>query len=185
MHNTIQNFDFSLLNGIQDFLKCGFLDKIMPVISAVGGGYIWIIFGLGFLFFRKLRFNGIAIISAFTITVLITEFIIKPLFMRERPFMLNPEHVLLVSEPFGSSFPSAHSSSSFASAVQFFGINQKAGIAAVIIAALVAFSRLYLYVHFPTDVLAGTIIGIITGILISAAAIKIKSRPAEKRRTKA
>ncbi len=172
-----------ILDGIQSVFRCGFFDSVMPVISAVGGGYIWCIFGIIALFFKKLRFSGIAVISAFTVTVLVTEFIIKPLFLRERPFMINTEHIMLVSEPFGSSFPSAHSSSSFAATVPFFRIKRSIGIGAVILAALVAFSRLYLYVHFPTDVLTGIAIGIIMGILVLLAAEKIRDRILLKRKT--
>ncbi len=171
---VIQNFDFAILDGIQNIMQCGFFDKLMPVISFIGGGIIWVIFGLCFLFNKRYRFNGIRLITAFTITVLITEFLIKPFFMRERPFMMNTEHFLIVSEPFGSSFPSAHSSSSFASAMQFFGISKKAGIIASIAAAAVAFSRLYLYVHFPTDVFAGILIGVAFGMIVFICAEKIR-----------
>lgn len=172
----IQNFDFAVLDGIQNTVQCGFLDRMMPAVSFIGGGVIWVIMGLILLFFKRFRFNGIRLLTAFTITVLITEFIIKPLFLRERPFMMNTEHILIVSEPFGSSFPSAHSSSSFAAAVQFYGISRKAGILAVAGALLVAFSRLYLYVHFPTDVLAGIAIGVVFGIITFIAAEKIRCR---------
>lgn len=181
MTEAIQNFDFSLLDGIQELMKCGFMDKLMPAVSLIGGGFIWCIFGLIFLFFKGLRLNGIRLIAAFTFTVLLTEFVIKPLFLRERPFMLNEDFILLVSQPYGSSFPSAHSSSSFAAAVQFFGVNRKSGIAAVIFAALVAFSRLYLYVHFPTDVLAGIAIGLIIGISFFIISEKNKKRPTKEK----
>ena len=178
----IQNFDFAVLDGIQNALQCNFLDLLMPIVSFIGGGVIWVIFGLIVLFFRNFRLNGIRLLAAFIITVLITEFVIKPLFMRERPFMLNTEHILIVSEPFGSSFPSAHSSSSFAAAIQFFGVSKKAGIAAIIAALLVAFSRLYLYVHFPTDVLTGIFIGVIFGLLtfFTAENIRKNIKPPEK-----
>ncbi len=181
MTEAVQNFDFSLLNGIQELLQCSFMDKLMPAVSLIGGGYIWCIFGVLFLFFKNLRFNGIRLITAFTVTVLLTEFVIKPLFLRERPFMLNEDFILLVSHPHGSSFPSAHSSSSFAAAVQFFGVNKKSGIAAIFCAALVAFSRLYLYVHFPTDVLAGTLIGIIMGIAVFITTDRIRKRITDKK----
>lgn len=179
---TIQNLDFAMLDKIQSIFQCSFFDKVMPAVSFIGGGIIWVIFGLCFLFNKKYRFNGISLLAAFTITVLITEFLIKPFFLRERPFMLNTEHVLIVSEPFGSSFPSAHSSSSFASAMQFFGVSKKAGIAAVISAAIVAFSRLYLYVHFPTDVLTGVLIGITLGLLIFIFVNKIHLRITNQRK---
>jgi len=174
--DAIQNFDFSVVNGIQETIKCDFLDVVMPFVSDLGNGVIWAILGLIFLFRKNLRFNGIKIISALIITFLITEFVVKPIFMRERPYMLNPEHILIVSEPFGTSFPSGHTSTSFASAVQFFGINKKAGIAALIFAALVAFSRLYLYVHFLTDVICGALLGTVLGLIVMFAAKKIKER---------
>lgn len=179
----IQEIDFNILNGIQDIFRCGFLDWLMPVISLIGGGYVWCIFGIIALFIKKLRFNGITVITAFTITILFTEFIIKPLFLRERPFEINTEHVLLISEPFGSSFPSAHTSSSFGAAIQFFGIKRWAGITAMIAASLVAFSRLYLYVHFPSDVLTGIVIGVIIGITVTVAGEKIRTHIQLKERT--
>lgn len=161
---AIQNFDFAVLNGIQDALQCDFLDAIVPIFTHLGHGVVWAVFGLIFLFIKKYRFNGICIASALVATVIISEFIIKPLFLRERPYMLNPEFILLIPEPSGTSFPSSHTSTSFASALQFFGINRKAGFAALIFAAVVAFTRLYLYVHFPTDILGGIILGISMGL---------------------
>lgn len=180
---AIQNFDFSVINGIQNTIKCDILDILMPFISDLGAGVIWSLLGLLFLFRKKLRFNGITIITTLIITVLITEFLVKPLFMRERPYMLNPEHVLLVPEPFGSSFPSGHTSTSFASAIQLFGVNKKSGIAALLLAALIAFSRLYLYVHFFTDVLCGAILGTILGLLVMLTAKKVRQRFKEREET--
>ena len=181
MTDLIQGFDFTVLDGIQNFLKCGFFDKIMPFISTAAGVVLWAALGIILIFFKKVRVNGIALLSAFLLTALITEFLIKPVFMRERPFMVNTEHILLVSEPFGSSFPSAHSSTSFAAAVQLFGINRKTGIMGIITAAVVAFSRLYLYVHFPTDVIAGALIGVFLGIAVMLITTKIRIKLTEKR----
>lgn len=175
---TIYNFDFAVLDGIQNIFGCGFLDFLMPLISLIGGGYLWAVTGLVLLFIKRQRINGITILSALIVTVLITEFLIKPIFMRERPFIQNDDFFLLVKEPFGSSFPSAHTSTSFASSVPFFRINRKIGISAVIFAFLVAFSRLYLYVHFPTDVITGAFIGIIFGFLSAIVADKIRTRKA-------
>ena len=171
---AIQNFDFSVLNGIQDLLQCSFLDAVVPILTHLGHGVVWAVFGLIFIFIKKYRFNGICIVSALVATVIISEFIIKPLFLRERPYMLNPEFILLIPEPSGTSFPSSHTSTSFASALQFFGINRRAGIAALIFAAVVAFTRLYLYVHFPTDILGGIILGVSMGLATILIGEKIK-----------
>ncbi len=172
--DAIQNFDFSVLNGIQNIFRCGFLDIVIPWLTHLGHGIVWAIFGLAFLITKKYRFNGICIISALVATVIISEFIIKPLFLRERPYMLNPEFALLIPEPSGTSFPSSHTSTSFASALQFFGINRKAGFGAIAFAVVVAFTRLYLYVHFPTDILGGIVLGILMGLTVIFTSNKIR-----------
>jgi len=84
--------------------------------------------------------------------------------MRPRPFWIDPSFNLLVTAPTDFSFPSGHSSASFAGAVACLTQDRKKGVILVILAALIAVSRMYLTVHFPTDVLAGTILGIIYGI---------------------
>lgn len=177
---VIQDFDFSVLNGIQNALQCGFLDTVIPWLTHLGHGVVWAIFGLIFLFIKKYRFNGICVISALIATVVLSEFIVKPLFLRERPYMLNPEFLLLIPEPSGTSFPSSHTSTSFASALQFFGVNKKAGIAALIFAAVVAFTRLYLYVHFPTDILGGIILGVCMGLAVIFAGRRIREKVTER-----
>lgn len=178
---AIQNFDFLLLNGIQDIFRCNFLDTVIPILTHLGHGVIWTILGWFLIFTKKYRFNGISIITALTVTVIISEFIIKPIFLRERPYMLNPEITLLIPEPSGTSFPSSHTSTSFASALQFFRINKKAGIAAIIFAAIVAFTRLYLYVHFPTDILGGIILGVCMGVAVIFISEAIRKKLEERR----
>ena len=93
-----------------------------------------------------------------------------------RPCWLDPETPLLIAVPKDFSFPSAHAMISFAAAVAIFHYNRKAGIAALVVASLIAFSRLYLFVHFPSDVLVGTLIGIGLGI----AAFIVTDRVADK-----
>lgn len=159
----LQTLDFQILDSIQGALKCGFLDVVMTVVSRLGGGIIWGVFGIIFLFFRKRRFDGIAILGALAIAALLTEFAVKLIFLRERPFELNAEHILIIPPPFGTSFPSGHTTTSFAAAVQFFRINKRCGFIACGFAALIAFSRLYLYVHFPSDVIAGCVFGLLIG----------------------
>lgn len=161
-------FEFQLLDGIQAVFGCSAMDAAMIVVTRLGGGVIWAALGVILLFFRKYRPNGAAILGALTVSALLTEFAIKLLFLRERPFEVNTGFVLVISPPYGTSFPSSHTTISFASAVQLFRINKRSGIIACCFAAIVAFSRLYLYVHFPSDILAGTILGVGIGIGFSA-----------------
>jgi undecaprenyl-diphosphatase len=82
-------------------------------------------------------------------------------FARIRPCDINTAISLLISRPLDYSFPSGHTMSSFAAAMVLFLTNKKIGIPALILAAFISLSRLYLYVHFPTDVLAGAVLGIL------------------------
>lgn len=163
----IETVDFAILDVIQNMLRCGAADAVMAAVSRIGGGVIWIMIGIALLFFPKYRFCGIAMLGAITAAFLLTEFAVKLLVLRERPYLLNPEIVLAVPEPSGTSFPSAHTSTSFASAVPLFRGKRLWGILGCCFAALVGFSRLYLYVHFPSDVLAGAVLGAGIGLLFS------------------
>ena len=90
--------------------------------------------------------------------------ILKNVFARPRPCDIDTAVTLLLSRPHGHSFPSGHSINSMVAAVALFLNNKKIGIPAVVIAALIGFSRLYLFVHFPTDVLGGFAIAILVAI---------------------
>lgn len=172
MTEIIETVDFAILDAIQDTLRCGAADAAMAAVSRIGGGVIWIMIGIALLLFKKYRLCGIAVLSAMAAALLLTEFAVKLLVLRERPYLLNPEIVLAVSEPSGTSFPSAHTSTSFASAIPLFREKRLWGIFGCCFAALVGFSRLYLYVHFPSDVLAGAVLGIGVGLLSSFLAEK-------------
>ena len=91
--------------------------------------------------------------------------VLKPLAARPRPCWIDEQVKLLVAAPKDYSFPSGHSAASFAAAVSIFVMHKKEGAAALILACLIAFSRLYLFVHFPTDVLAGIAVGFICAFL--------------------
>jgi undecaprenyl-diphosphatase len=84
---------------------------------------------------------------------------------RDRPFWIDQSVTLLVKPPTDYSFPAGHSAASFAAAVSFVQYNRKWGSAAIVLATLIAISRLYLFIHFPTDVLVGILVGIICGLL--------------------
>ena len=103
--------------------------------------------------------------TALCFSALFANLMLKPLVARERPCWINESVHLLVAMPNDFSFTSVHTKASFAAATSIFHVNKIAGVFAFILAVLIAFSRLYLYVHFPTDVLAGIGIGVICGLL--------------------
>lgn len=173
----ITEFDFTILRFIRENLSCEFLDFLMPIITMLGEyGCVWIVIALAFLFFKKTRRNGIAMSAALLAGVLIGNLIIKNLVARDRPCWIDESVTMLIAVPHDFSFPSGHTTASFAAAVVILHQNWKAGIGAYVLAVLIAFSRMYLYVHFPTDVLAGVILGTAFGI----AAYKITDIVAER-----
>ena len=162
----IENFDFRILDWIQANLKNPFFDTIMPLITALGdGGFIWIIISVILLSLKKTRKYGFILMVALILCFLIGNLGIKPLVARTRPFNINTAFEILISKPKDFSFPSGHTMSSFAATIVLLYMDKKIGIIAFLLAFLIGFSRLYLYVHFSTDVLAGVIIGILIGIL--------------------
>ncbi len=171
----IQSFDWAVLDGIQQVFSCGFLDTVMPVITALGNiGAVWLIAAAVMLFFKKYRRCGVDIILVTAVGALLINLIIKPLVARDRPCWINEDIELLVAIPQDYSFPSGHSFQSFASATVIFIHHRRMGILAFALAMLIAFSRLYLYVHFPTDVLCGIAIGIVLAIAVCAVSRRIK-----------
>lgn len=166
----LQNIDFSILNLIQSYIKCGFLDVVMPVITTLGnGGAIWIIIAISLTVTKKYRKIGLTMGLALIFSLLVGNIILKPFVARVRPFNINTSIQLLIKAPVDFSFPSGHAMASFAAAIVIFCYNKKYGIGALILATLIAFSRLYLYVHFPSDVIVGTI----TGVLLALISVKI------------
>ena len=163
---TLYSIDFAILDFIQNTIKCVFLDYLMTFFSSIGNaGIIWIITALIMMCFKKTRATGAMMACALLLGVLIGEVGIKNIVARERPFVVNTDILLNIAQPSGYSFPSGHTCSSFAAATTLFMNNKKIGIVAYIIASLIAFSRLYNYVHFPSDILCGIILGITVAII--------------------
>ncbi len=114
-----------------------------------------------FLILPKYRKCGVRMAIALILDLILCNLVLKPLAARPRPCWIDEQVKLLVAAPKDYSFPSGHSAASFAAAVSIFVMHKKEGAAALILACLIAFSRLYLFVHFPTDVLAGIAVGFI------------------------
>ena len=160
----ILNFDFTILDWIQLHLRNAFLDVVMPLITLLGDhGIFFLVMGVLFLIFRRSRRCGLFVLLALLVGLLICNITLKPLIARIRPYDLKPGIDLLIEAPTDFSFPSGHTNASFVFATVIFCINKKWGVGAFVLAALIAFSRLYLYVHYPTDVLAGIVCGIFAG----------------------
>lgn len=166
MVDFITQIDFSILDWIQQNLRCEFLDNIMVFLSLIGeGGLVWFLIAVPMLFFKKTRVCGVVMILSMGVSLLAGEFLLKNLFGRVRPCNINIDIEMLVARPKSFSFPSGHTSSSFAAATTVFLCNKKCGVLTLILAALIGFSRLYNYVHFPTDVLCGMLFGILISLL--------------------
>ena len=158
---TISQAELSSLQAL-DFLRGSVLDPVMRWITALGnGGMIWILFTLVMLISKRYRKYGVMAAVALLLGLLIVNGILKPLLARTRPFLVDSSIELLIDPPSDHSFPSGHTMSSFAAAVCIYFANKKWGTAALVLAGLIAFSRMYLMVHFPTDVLAGLLLGIL------------------------
>lgn len=166
-----RGIDDKMIDRVQR-LRTEKLDDIMILITKSGnGGLIWIIVALYLYIFKKMHAQAIVLLCVITVCAVIANFVIKGLFTKDRPCDLDETVDLLIRRPMGSSLPSGHSASSFASVVVIFYMNPWWGTAALLWASLIAFSRIYLYVHFPSDVLFGIVSGTIIGLVATPIAI--------------
>ena len=165
----IQNIDNAVLNFIQANLHNLLFDKMMPLISRIGDiSTIWLIVAVIFLLIPKYRKYGILIVLAILLAAFTGEVVLKNLVERVRPCNMNTAFPMLIPRPTDFSFPSGHTSASFAAATIIWKAKRKFGIFALLLASLIAFSRLYLYVHYPTDILAGMVLGLLCGLTVIA-----------------
>ena len=160
----MNEFEIKILDFIRERFACPFLDAVMPLITSLAnGGIIWIIAAVLLLIFKKSRKTGFSVALALITGLIIGNLILKNLVGRIRPYEFNEGVEILVARLSDYSFPSGHTLASFEAATVLMIRDKRLGIPALILAVIIAFSRLYLYVHYPTDVLAGIIIGVIIG----------------------
>ena len=149
-----------ILMALQE-LHTPVLDFVFTHITMLGdGGIFWISTGVLLACSKKYRRQGLLLLLCLLAGFLIGNVCLENLVQRSRPCWVYPEVPLLVREPRDFSFPSAHSMVGFAGASALWLTDRRFGAAAIVLAAFIAFSRLYLFVHWPTDVLAGTVLGI-------------------------
>lgn len=168
--------DFLILDFIKQNMKNPFLDFVMPKISALGnGGVIWIVTTIILLAIPKYRKGGIALAAGLIAGLIIGNLTLKPLIARVRPFDLIEGIELLIAAPKDFSFPSGHTLSSVIGATILTMTDKRFGYVAIPLAVLIAFSRLYLYVHFPSDILGGIVLGFLISTAIYFIFFKKKS----------
>lgn len=169
--------ELEILHAIQE-LHTDWLDAFMILVTTLGnGGIIWIALSLVLVVPKRTRACGLTMMGAMLLSFLLGNLLLKNLIARPRPFMVDSSVSLLIPKPGEYSFPSGHTLNSVTAATVIFLYFKKAGIGAYVLAALIAFSRLYLFVHYPTDILGGILLGIIDALIVyKIAQIIIKKR---------
>lgn len=167
MLEMLLNLDGGFLLFLQDSVRNPILNSIMIFITSLGDeGMIWIAATVALLIPKKTRKIGIMSAVALLGSLLINNNIVKNIVQRPRPFVTFTDLRIIIPTPSEFSFPSGHTSSSFAAAAVFYRhLPKKLGLPSVILAGLIGFSRLYVGVHYPTDVIAGIIMGILLSYL--------------------
>ena len=142
------------------------LTPVMKVFTMLGeGGIIWILIGVILLFWKQTRRTGAVVLLSLLLCLIFCNGILKNVVARPRPCWRNPDLAMLIGIPGDYSFPSGHSASSFAAACCLCFQSHRGGAAALFMAAAIAASRMYFYVHYPTDILAGIVLGILMAFL--------------------
>lgn len=163
----IQQMDVAILLWMQEYLRADFLTPLWKAITFLGDkGWFWIALGIGLLLFKKTRKVGLTVLLALLIGALITNVTLKNLVARTRPYAYTEAIVSLLPPQSDFSFPSGHTCSSFAAAFVCLRMLPSVGRkGAMVLAGLIAFSRMYLGVHYPTDIIGGMLAGLLSGWL--------------------
>ena len=162
----MQQTELAILDWMQTHLRCGALDAFFPWFTSLANhGEVWIALAVLLLFWKKTRQTGLSVGAGLVLDYAVCNLTLKPLIGRIRPFVVNTAVELLVAAPTDASFPSGHTAVSFAAAGALYGAGSPLWKPAAVAAALMAVSRLYLYVHWPTDILGGMAVGWLCGLL--------------------
>jgi hypothetical protein len=174
---AVTTWDASVITAIYENVHSAFLTMFFRIVTLLGeGGIFWIAVAVILLFFKKTRRSGICIGASLLIGVIVGNGIIKNVVARPRPYDAIAGIESVVSHLSDYSFPSGHSLCCFEAATALAMNRTKWAIPAYVGAVLVAVSRLFLFVHYPTDVICGTLLGVLFGVLGSLAAGAIYDR---------
>ena len=158
--------DGNILLWIQEYIRNDFLTPIFKFITHLGDeGYVWIAIAVILLFVKKYRKVGLMVGASLLGSLVFNNMLVKNLVARPRPYRMIETLSILIPEPGEYSFPSGHTSSSFAAGVVLYlMLPKKYGVPAMILAFLIGISRLYVGVHYPTDVLGGMVMGTVLAV---------------------
>lgn len=173
--------DFGILYAL-NAVHSGFLDKLMIGITYLGEkGIFWICVSIILIAFKKTRKCGFFMLISMIIGVIIGNGLIKNLVARSRPCWIDESIQLLIANPKDYSFPSGHTLASFEAAISILLFDKKWGALATITAFFIGLSRLYLFVHFPSDVVAGAVLGTCIALLVNYFGNKILEKRENKK----
>ena len=164
--DAIQSFDIMILDWIQQTFRSGFSDGVWKFITLFGeAGIFWLVLAAIFLLFRRTRKGGLAMLVAVSAGFLISNIILKNAVARIRPYDVSTMVTLAVKRLTDYSFPSGHTTASMSAGLALFYVDRKIGLPALILGILISISRLHLYVHYPSDVLAAVCVALITSLI--------------------
>lgn len=158
--------DARIISYVQTHFHNRFTDFIFPLLSRIGNaGAVWLVVAIMLGYNRHTRNFAFILFFSLALSHIISQ-ILKPIIGRPRPFIMNPDVPLLIHTPGGYSCPSGHSSSSFAAATVIWLFNSRYGSAALMLAILIAFSRIFLFVHYPSDTIVGSLLGVLCAFVV-------------------
>ncbi len=164
----MNEFELKILDFIQEHLRFGFLDDMMVLLTRLADdGIVWIVLAIALICFKPSRKMGITLGLALLLGLIVGNLGLKNLFARPRPYTVNPKIVpnMLIERLSDYSFPSGHTRCCFESGMAMYLCDKRWGKVAFVLGGFIGFSRIYLYMHYPTDVIAGALLGLLNGFI--------------------
>lgn len=162
----MNEFEIKILDFIQQYLRFDLLDKLMVLLTRLADdGIVWIVLAVALICFKQTRKMGITLGVALLIGLVVGNLALKNIFARPRPYTVNPNVEMLVERLKDYSFPSGHTRCCFESGMAMYFCDKRFGKAAFVLGGFIAFSRMYLYMHYPTDIIGGVVLGLVNGFI--------------------
>ncbi|HAT4339823.1 TPA: phosphatase PAP2 family protein [Clostridium perfringens] len=180
--NFIQNIDINILYFIQNNIQNKFLNPIMIFFTSLGNlGFIWIAISILLIISKKYRKIGLLTLAVLIVNTLLGEGILKYIIERPRPFATYEGLHIIIPKPSSYSMPSGHTSASFAAAFMLAYYFKNIRVYIYSLASLIAFSRIYLLVHYPSDVLTGALLGYLSFLIVRKSYSLIKNKEDQRK----